>query len=277
MKIKNHLLSGDNIVFSETPNTSGEFKSGLPDTLVMHYTGGSSAESSVRHLAKKSSKASAHLVIGRDGKIFQLAPFNIVTWHAGRSSWDGRNGLNRFSIGIELDNAGELEDNGNGKFISWFNRAYDADDVYFGRHRNRSTSSFWHAYTEDQLERTFDLCELLYEQYAIKTIVGHEEVAPARKSDPGPAFPLARLREQVLTANRRSDLSAETSLEVSRQSIVNVTKLNIRQGPGVQYGLAGEALKNGSVVKTLNTNDGWTEVEYTVKGWVSSQFIRPVV
>jgi N-acetyl-anhydromuramyl-L-alanine amidase AmpD len=277
MKIKNHLLSGDNIVFSETPNTSGKFKSGLPDTLVMHYTGGSSAESSVRHLTKKSSKASAHLVIGRAGEIFQLAPFNIVTWHAGRSSWDGRNGLNRFSIGIELDNAGELEDNGNGKFISWFNRAYDADDVYFGRHRNRASSSFWHAYTEEQLERTFDLCELLYKKYDIKAILGHEEIAPARKSDPGPAFPLARIREQILTDNRSSDLAAENSLEVSEQSIVNVTKLNIRQGPGVQYGMAGEALKNGSIVKTLNTNDGWTEVEYTVKGWVSSQYIRPVV
>ena len=68
MKITNHLLSGDNINIEQTPNTSGEFASGLPDTLVIHYTGGSSAESSVRHLCKKSAKASAHLVIGIDGK-----------------------------------------------------------------------------------------------------------------------------------------------------------------------------------------------------------------
>jgi len=277
MKIRNHLLSGDNIVLEETPNTSGEFQIELPDTLVVHYTGGSNAESSVRHLCRQSAKASAHLVIGRDGKLFQLAPFNIVTWHAGRSSWNDRDGLNKYSIGIELDNAGELNDNGNGRYISWFNKAYEAADVFFGKHRNRAEASFWHAYTEKQLEKTFDLCELLCEQYDIKNIVGHEEIAPVRKSDPGPAFPLDRMREQLLTANRRSDFPAETIIALSTQSIVNVSKLNIRQGPGVQYGLAGEALLKGSVINTLNSSKGWTEVEYSVKGWVSSQYIQEIV
>lgn len=277
MKIQNHLLSGDNIEIENTPNISGEFKSGLPDTLVIHFTGGSSAESSVRHLCKKTAKASAHLVIGRDGKLFQLAPFNIITWHAGRSSWNGRDGLNKYSIGIELDNAGELTDNGNGKFVSWFNRAYSSDDVFSGTHRNRTTPSFWHAFTEEQLEKTFDVCELICEHYDIKDILGHEEIAPARKSDPGPAFPLDRMREQILTANRNSDLAAESAFGASNQSIVNVSKLNIRKGPGVQYGMAGEPLLNGAIVKPLKTNNGWAEVEYTVKGWVSSQYIKPLV
>jgi len=276
MKITNHFLSGENIKIEQTPNISGEFASGLPDTLVMHYTGGSSAESSVRHLCKKSAKASAHLVIGRDGKIFQLAPFNVITWHAGRSSWKERNGLNKYSIGIELDNAGELTDNGSGKFFSWFNKAYATEEVYSGIHRNRTSSSFWHSYTEEQLEKTFDVCELISEHYNIKEIIGHEEIAPARKSDPGPAFPLDRMREQILTENRRSE-EAENSPGESVQSIVNVSKLNIRKGPGVQYGMASEPLLNGAIVKPLKTNNGWTEVEYNVRGWVSSQYIKPLV
>ncbi|MDX2417966.1 MAG: hypothetical protein QNK19_10950 [Xanthomonadales bacterium] len=53
MKVTNHLLSGDNIKIEHIPNMSGKFASGLQDTLVMHYTGGSSAESSVRHLCKE--------------------------------------------------------------------------------------------------------------------------------------------------------------------------------------------------------------------------------
>lgn len=275
MKIQDHLLSGNNIEIEQTPNVSGEFKTGLPDTLVIHYTGGSSAESSVRHLCKKTAKASAHLVIGRDGKFFQLAPFNIITWHAGRSSWKGRDGLNKYSIGIELDNAGELTDNGNGKFISWFNRAYASDEVFSGTQRNRTASSFWHAYTEEQLEKAFDVCELICEHYNIKEIVGHEEIAPARKSDPGPAFPLDRMRQQILTENRRSE-EAENSPGASAQSFVNVSKLNIRKGPGVQYGMAGEPLLNGAIVKPLKTNNGWTEVEYKVRAWVSSQYIKPL-
>ena len=84
------------------------------------------------------------------------------------------------------------------------------------------------------------------------------------------------MREQILTANRNSELAAESAFGASNQSIVNVSKLNIRKGPGVQYGMAGESLLNGSVVKALNTNNGWTEVEYTVKGWVSSQYIKPL-
>jgi len=276
MKIEKHRLSGDNIETGHTPNTSGKFKAGLPDTLVIHYTGGSSAESSVRHLSKKAAKASAHLVIARDGKIFQLAPFNIITWHAGRSSWKGRNGLNKYSIGIELDNAGELTDNGNGKFFSWFNKAYASDDVFSGIHRNKMTSSFWHSYTEEQLEKTFEVCELLCERYKIKEIVGHEEIAPGRKSDPGPAFPLDRMREQMLTENRSSEGEAENSIELSTQSTVSVSKLNIRKGPGVQYDLAGEPLLNGVIVKPLKVDDGWTEVEYKVRGWVSSQYIKPL-
>jgi N-acetylmuramoyl-L-alanine amidase len=103
MKIENHLLSGEKIDFKNSPNISGKFKTGLLDTIVIHYTAGSSRESSVSTLINPGSKASAHLVIGRDGKITQLVPFDTIAWHAGNSSYKGRVGLNSYSIGIEID------------------------------------------------------------------------------------------------------------------------------------------------------------------------------
>jgi len=105
MKIKNHLLEGDGIVQKNTPNKGGKIE---PKYLIFHYTAGRSAESSINWLCNKKAKASAHLVVGRDGSITQLAPFNVKTWHAGKSHWAGLTGLNSHSIGIELDNAGEL-------------------------------------------------------------------------------------------------------------------------------------------------------------------------
>ena len=85
--------------------------------IVLHYTAGTSAESSALFLTRPDVSASAHVVIGREGEVFQLVPFNIEAWHAGKS-WDaGRGGLNRYSIGIELDNLGKLRFSG-GLFIA---------------------------------------------------------------------------------------------------------------------------------------------------------------
>ena len=282
MIIKDHFLDGEEIKQMQTPNTSGEFAAGMPDTIVIHFTAGSSAESSAKHLCRERTKASAHLVIGRGANIFQLAPFNIITWHAGRSSWEtangeARTGLNKFSIGIELDNAGELNDNGNGKYLSWFNRFYSEDEVFFGTHRNRNTPSHWHAYSSEQIETTFELCHLLCEHYPITEIVGHEEIAPGRKTDPGPAFPLERLRTELLSEGRQPDLPAEPVVDLAERAIVSASQLNIRNGPGAQFEPAADPLIRGTVVKPVRQQDGWTEVEYTVKGWVSSKYIEDEV
>lgn len=108
MKVTSHLLyfdDGKQVPFVESPNVD----SGLqPEYIVMHYTAGPTAKAAVNTLTNKSAKVSAHLVIGRDGSIFQLVPFNKVAWHAGVSSWEGRTSLNMYSIGIELDNNGRL-------------------------------------------------------------------------------------------------------------------------------------------------------------------------
>ena len=104
MKVKAHLLEGTNIDFQQSPNHSGKFKTGFPDTIIVHFTAGSSAKSSVETLLNPKTKASAHLVIAADGAITQLMPFDMVAWHAGKSTYQGRSGFNKFSIGIEIDN-----------------------------------------------------------------------------------------------------------------------------------------------------------------------------
>ena len=86
MLIKDHLLSGENVRNEATPNHGGPI---VPQYLIIHYTAGRSAESSVRHFQDPAARASAHLVIGRDGRIWQLVPFNRVAWHAGVSAWGG--------------------------------------------------------------------------------------------------------------------------------------------------------------------------------------------
>ena len=105
--IVNHRLMGEGVVHLSCSKNTRRLEG--PDMIVLHYTAGVSAASSADYLVRPEVKASAHLVIGRDGRIFQLVPFHVEAWHAGRSRYTGREGLNRFSIGIELDNLGRLQ------------------------------------------------------------------------------------------------------------------------------------------------------------------------
>jgi N-acetylmuramoyl-L-alanine amidase len=166
MQIQNDLLEGVNINHKKSPNFSGLVDGGKPDTIVIHYTAGSSTESSIRTLCNPAAKASAHLVVGRDGQTTQLVPFNTIAWHAGRSSYRGRSGLNKYSIGIEIDNAGRLT-KGPGGYTSWFGSIYLDKDVIEAIHRNENVPSYWHRYPEDQINMVLELCYLLAETYPI--------------------------------------------------------------------------------------------------------------
>ena len=104
--IVNHRLMGDGVVHLACVKNTRKLEG--PDMIVLHYTAGTSAESSSIFLTRPDVSASAHLVIGRKGEVFQLVPFHIEAWHAGKSWYAGRGGLNRYSIGIELDNLGKL-------------------------------------------------------------------------------------------------------------------------------------------------------------------------
>lgn len=273
-----HLLIG-NVRWVRSPNHGGYLENKEPDTIVIHYTAGSSAESSVRSLCSEKSKASAHLVIGRDGSIFQLVPFNMIAWHAGQSSHEetGRRGLNKFSIGIELDNAGLLTKQSENSYLSWFGKSYPANEVLAATHRNQQTEKFWHLYTEEQLTACLEVCRILSAHYPIKFVLGHEEISPGRKVDPGPAFPLEKLREKVLDTDRSDDDETDFTMFKSEHTLkVNIDRLNIRTGPGVSHSLARtNPLTEGDSVKVLRKDGKWIQVEVDgLVGWVNGKYLR---
>lgn len=273
MDIKNEKLDKQSAKFVESPNNSGRFGESLPDTIVIHYTAGSSTESSVDTLTNPDVKASAHLVIGRDGSVTQLVPFNTIAWHAGKSAWGDRKGLNKYSIGIELDNAGRLTKSGN-KYSAWFGRTYSEKEVVEAVHRNEEEPGYWHRFAEEQITKTFEICRLLINRYDIKTILGHEEISPGRKTDPGPAFPLDKLREKLLKTDR-SDREEEIYGEYKNPGEVTASMLNIRSGPSTGNPKIANPLQKGTIVEILDESDGWYQVEVRLKGWVSESYIKP--
>ncbi len=103
-------------------------------------------------------RVSSHFVVRRDGSLMQYVPCAMRAWHAGVSAWKGRERCNDFSIGIELEGA---------------------DDV---------------PYAEPQYETLAALLRALFERYGTLDIAGHSDIAPGRKTDPGPWFDWARLR-----------------------------------------------------------------------------------
>ena len=189
--IVNHRLMGGGVIHLECPKNRRGL--GEPDMIILHYTAGTSAESSAKFLVRPDVKASAHVVIGRDGQVIQLVPFNIEAWHAGKSSYGGRSELNHYSIGIELDNAGELQRVGD-RYYSCFGREYSPDQVYTTEEEGRAR--YWHSFTEGQFAVTEEICRLLKACYGIKYLVRHSDITP-RKTDPGPAFPFDELRKRL--------------------------------------------------------------------------------
>ena len=242
---------------------------GVLDTLIIHYTAGSSAESSSRFLARPEVKASAHLVIGRDGEVFQLVPFDKVAWHVGRSSYGGRTGYNKYSIGIELDNAGFLKKAGS-MYQANFGKKYPESDVIKVIHKNETRPRYWHTYTEKQIATLLEITTLLIEKYDLKDVLGHDDISPGRKQDPGPAFDMKYFRQRVMGQDRSDDGGIDDIPETGK---VYVNKLNIRSGPGSNFDKIAKPLRKDKEVKILREEDGWYEVETTIKGWVSKGYI----
>ena len=196
--IKHHVLHLDGAPVAQraTPNRGGRM---VPHFLVMHFTGSSSTSSAVGWLTDARAKASAHLVISPEGAVTQLAPFNVVTWHAGRSSYQGREGFNSFSIGIELVNAGMLAKRGDGVFIERISpKIVPADQVILARHKNGGPEAPWAIYPQAQIDEAVAIGQALNAAYRFIEVVGHDEIAPGRKSDCGPAFPMSRFESLVM-------------------------------------------------------------------------------
>jgi N-acetylmuramoyl-L-alanine amidase len=270
MKIQNDLLfdnSNHQVDFQATPNKGGKL---TPQYLVMHYTAATLAKGSISWFLNKQAQASAHLLIDRDGTITQFAPFNVITWHAGVSQWNGLTGLNKSSIGIELVNGGRLSKSG----IAWIcpvdKKTVPESDVIIARHKNDSFESGWQTYTEIQLQTAIEVAALLVKTYELKDVVGHEDIAPIRKSDPGPAFPMASFRSRVMG---RKENEADVFL--------TTTDVNIREGAGTQFSTLTDPLPKNTRVDILKRQGNWSFVEVLdevnglndLEGWVFSKFL----
>ncbi len=274
MRILRHKLcddDGQSIPFERSPNqSSGTIR---PEFLVMHYTAGTSYAGSVEWLCNPDARASAHLVIGRDGRVTQLVAFDRKAWHAGRSRWDGRSGVNGFSIGIELDNAGRLEGS-EGRWSSWQGAGIPDDEVVVRPHPADGIVSGWQAYPREQMEAAISIAALLVSKYDLRDVIGHEDIAPGRKVDPGPAFPMRSFRSKAM--GRVHD-----ELDVFETT----TALNIRTGPGTQHEkLPVSPLPEGTRVEVLSAEGIWKHVDVLSPagqgddgmGWVHGHYLKPV-
>jgi N-acetylmuramoyl-L-alanine amidase len=179
-----------------------------PQFLVIHYTEGYSAEGSISGWEKAKNGILAHVVVDRDGRIFQCRPFNQICLHAGTSRIQhpetGKvvKGLNSSSIGIEIANTG---DGGDDDLHQRLPKLFPSAKLMTAPHRNVKISGSnakdhqrkqWELFPRAQLDAVFGLTKLLLAKYSLVEITGHDCIAFERKTDPGPAFPMEQLRSE---------------------------------------------------------------------------------
>ena len=131
--------------------------------IIIHYTGMKKEILAIKKLCDQKSKVSAHYFIKKNGEIWNLVPDMYIAWHAGKSSWKKCKSLNKYSIGIEIQNSGH--DHG------------------------------YENYSLKQIVSLKKLLKSLIEVYKInyKNILGHSDISPDRKKDPGEKFPWKHL------------------------------------------------------------------------------------
>lgn len=187
MVISNHIIQG--IQFKQTPNIHGSKIVG-PKFLIIHYSASGETAGTVAWLTNPVSSASAHIVIGRDGEVWQLASFDQKTWHCGESEWEGLKNLNSYAIGIELVSFGSVTLDKDGKFRSRYGHEVSAGEVRAATHKNEAAPRYWQQYRDAQLEKLVEVSRAILEAYpSIEEVLGHDDIAPTRKTDPGPLFP----------------------------------------------------------------------------------------
>ncbi len=253
--------------------TGGAFAN-TPKILVVHFTFGASGRSSANWFNDPNNPgSSAHVVIDRDGSIIQCVDFNTIAWHAGNSRLRGMVGLNQFSFGMELANWGYLKRAGDGWTSHTGTRI---NDPFLAAHKagnpdGSTTPIGWEPYPSEQIASAVALARALVTTYGVNEIVGHEDIAPGRKWDPGPAFDMAGFRARVF--GDRAD-NGDIRMKVSVGE-----GLNLRSGAGTQFAVL-ELLPDGTIVEPIEVNGQWMSVsvlnangEPRRTGWVHSRFL----
>nr|WP_281501525.1 N-acetylmuramoyl-L-alanine amidase [Kordiimonas laminariae] len=163
------------LISHPSPNWNERPTGTVIDTVIIHYTGMKSGQDALERLCDEDAQVSAHYLIEEDGNLFQLVKEDKRAWHAGISYWRGMNNLNHNSIGIELVNPGHE----------------------FG----------YRGFPEKQIAMLLKLLKDIHQRHDIvpANVIGHSDIAPDRKSDPGELFPWG-----YLSANGFGLFSQET-------------------------------------------------------------------
>jgi len=276
LTIKNHVLMDGTtpINFIKSPHTGGALKSVF---LVIHYTASGPSSDIGKYFSNPSAGVSAHIVVRRDGTITQCVAFNKVAFHAGQSSWIGQSGksyvgLNKHAVGIEIENWGPLKRNGSG-WVSWTGQPVDSGLVIEAKHKFGTPNCGWEIYTEAQITSCIELAKAICSAYNITEIVGHDDISPGRKSDPGPAWNMRSFVAKVF---------GRASNEGDFFTVRSPTGLNIRTRPGIDGALLRpEPLPDGTRVRVLAAEDQWRLVtvlnddnKLDFSGWVHGAFLH---
>lgn len=151
------------IIDHPSPNFGDRRDGTDPDMLVLHYTGMKSCAAALARMCDPAAEVSAHYLIDEDGSVYRLVDETHRAWHAGVSYWGGETDINGCSLGIELQNPGHE----------------------FG----------YRAFPEAQMTTLINLCRDILSRHPIPAsrVIGHSDVAPLRKEDPGELFDWPRL------------------------------------------------------------------------------------
>ena len=162
--------------------------------IIFHYTGMRNEKDAIKRLTNIKSKVSSHYFIKNNGNVITLVPELYVTWHAGVSSWQNYKSINKHSIGIEICNPG---------------------------HDNRYKN-----FSKKQINSIIKLTKYLITKYKIriKFILGHSDIAPYRKKDPGEKFPWKYLSKYKI--GLWHDLNEKKLFKIRKKKVGNYEKIN---------------------------------------------------
>jgi N-acetylmuramoyl-L-alanine amidase len=155
----------------KSPNYNNRKKNSKIKFLIIHYTALKNDLEAINYMCDHKNKVSSHYLINKKGEIYCLVNENLRAWHAGVSFWKRTKDINSYSIGIEMDNS--------------------------GHHHN------FENYTSSQTNSLINLLIFLKKKYEIKfdNILGHSDIAPYRKIDPGEKFPWKKLANKSIINN----------------------------------------------------------------------------
>jgi N-acetyl-anhydromuramyl-L-alanine amidase AmpD len=198
-------------ILKPTLRTEGKYAAGFPRGAVVHYTAGRYGAAEI-DLARE--MGYVYVVIDEMGNILQASPFDEWGSHAGKSSWPGLEGhVSQYLLGIEIECAGALKADGAGNFKTWWGGQIPQSDVRIvPQQRANQRPGPYHKYTEAQEEALTDLLIWLKKQapsvFDLDLVLGHDEVAPERKMDPGGSLsmPMPVFRDHLKMVFRAASL-----------------------------------------------------------------------